>query len=84
MEYVPEETEVVWVAVGKTYDIKDDLKSLGFRWNPANKVWYHLGGLTVEYYEFLTELRAYYPALGISFRHFETSDNIWWGTSQCP
>lgn len=77
MEPTTEETRFVIVAIGRTYPIKDELKSLGFQWNQVNKVWYHVGGMPPEHYEFLTELRDDNPRLGISFRHFEVTDNNW-------
>ncbi|MBA7607505.1 hypothetical protein ES703_14664 [subsurface metagenome] len=77
MEPKTEETKFVIVAVGKTYPIKDELKSLGFKWNQVNKVWYHVGGLSPEHYEFLTELRDFYLHTDISFRHFEVSGTNW-------
>ncbi len=77
MEPKTEETRFVIVAVGKTFPIKDELKYLGFQWNKVNKVWYHLGGLQPEHYEFLTELKDLNPHLGISFRHFEIIGNNW-------
>ncbi len=77
MEPITKETRFVIVAIGRTYPIKDELKSLGFQWNQVQKVWYHLGGLPTEHDEFLTGLRDVYPELGISFRHFEISGNNW-------
>ena len=77
MESTPGETRFVIVAIGNTYPIKDELKSLGFRWNPANKVWYHAGGLPPEHYKFLTELRNANSRFDISFRHFEVTGNNW-------
>lgn len=30
------------VALGNTYEIREDLKTLGFRWSPTSKRWYGL------------------------------------------
>ncbi|MBA7474760.1 hypothetical protein ES707_10114 [subsurface metagenome] len=77
MEPATEETRIVIVAIGRTYSVKDELRSLGFKWNQQNKVWYHAGGLPPEHYEFLTGLRNAHPRLDISFRHFEVTGNNW-------
>lgn len=77
MKPTSEETRFVIVAIGRTYPIKDELKSLGFKWNQVNKVWYHPGGLPTAHLEFLTELRDANLRLDISFRHFEVTDNNW-------
>jgi hypothetical protein len=77
MGLTPGQTRFVIVAIGRTYSIKDELKSLGFKWNQANKVWYHAGGLQTAHYEFLTELRDANPLLDISFRYFEVNGNNW-------
>ncbi|MBA7575592.1 hypothetical protein ES708_17422 [subsurface metagenome] len=77
MERPPGEIRFVIVALGRTYFIKDELKSLGFKWNQANKVWYHAGGLPTAQYEFLIGLRDANPLLDISFRHFEVTGNNW-------
>ena len=77
MEPATEEIRYVIVAIGKTYPIKDELKSLGFKWNQVQKVWYHLGGQLAEHDEFLTKLNVSYLELGISFRHFELRGNNW-------
>ncbi len=77
MEPITKETRLVIVAIGRTYPIKDELKSLGFKWNQVQKVWYHPGGLPTAHLEYLTELRDDNPRLDISFRHFEVTDNNW-------
>jgi hypothetical protein len=33
-------TEMMWVAIGKTYEHKDELKEFGMRWDPILKIWY--------------------------------------------
>ena len=33
-------TEMIWVATGKTYEHKDELKEFGMRWDPILKIWY--------------------------------------------
>lgn len=77
MKPATEETRLVIVATGRTYPIRAKLAALGFKWDRVQKVWYHPGGLPTEHLEFLTELRDANPRLGISFRHFEVTDNNW-------
>jgi len=33
-------TEMMWVATGRTYDFKDELREFGMRWHPALRIWY--------------------------------------------
>jgi hypothetical protein len=33
-------TEMVWVATGRTYEAREELKQLGMRWHPMLKIWY--------------------------------------------
>ncbi len=77
MEFISEETEVVWVAAGKTYPIKEELKSLGFRWNQVNKVWYQMRGFTKEQCDFLMTTINDPLWQGVCIRRFEREDNIW-------
>lgn len=46
MKPVPIRTSLLVVALGDTDLIKEPLKSVGFKWSPANKVWYVLDGVT--------------------------------------
>jgi hypothetical protein len=68
MEYAPSEVDVIVIIYGRTYGIKDELKSLGFQWSVANKVWYHLGLLNAGHYEFLAGLIDDPPWQGIFIR----------------
>ncbi|MBA7474768.1 hypothetical protein ES707_10122 [subsurface metagenome] len=77
MGLTPGPTRFVIVAIGRTYPVKDELKSLGFKWSQRSKVWYHAGGMPPEHYESLIELRDANPLLDISFRHFEVTANNW-------
>lgn len=77
MELVPTETSFIAVAIGKTYLIKDELRSLGFRWSQANKVWYHLGGGTMGDCLCFDRLVIDNPELGIYLRCFELRENGW-------
>jgi len=77
MKPVPIRTSLVVVALGKTYDIKDELRSAGFRWNAANKVWYLLDYLTTEQYEFCRSVREARDLLGVYFRVFKRRGNDW-------
>ncbi|MBA7474429.1 hypothetical protein ES707_09781 [subsurface metagenome] len=81
MELTPPETDFVIIAQGKTYPIKDELKSLGFKWNKHNKVWYCLSDYTPAEGDFLIELKKCPPTMGICFRAFELKDNVWRETS---
>jgi hypothetical protein len=33
---------------GKSFDVKDDLKAAGFKWDPVEKTWYHPREMTGE------------------------------------
>jgi hypothetical protein len=33
---------------GKSFDVKDDLKAAGFKWDPVDKIWYHPREMTGE------------------------------------
>lgn len=77
MELTEPTTELLIVALGKTYDIKDELRSAGFRWNAVNKVWYLLDYLTTEQYEFCRGVREARASLGVYFRVFKLRDNGW-------
>lgn len=77
MEVIREQTQVLIVALGKTYPIKDQLKQEGFRWNPANKVWYYLGRPSTEEYEYLTEMVTFFTGPDSHFRWFERTDKVW-------
>ncbi|GAJ09895.1 unnamed protein product [marine sediment metagenome] len=56
MELTPSEVDWIVIVYGRTYEIKDELKSLGFRWSQANKAWYHLGLFKEGQCEYLAEL----------------------------
>ncbi len=77
MEFVPIETEAVWIVAGRTYPFKDELRSLGFRWNAANKVWYQLGDLTEQQYDFLLPLIKVLLWQGVYLRCFNCEDHTW-------
>lgn len=77
MEAVPIRAQFVVVALGQTYAIKDALRSVGFRWNAANKVWYLLDYLTTEQYEFCRSVREARDSLGVYFRVFKRRGNDW-------
>ncbi len=77
MELVPIGTNFVVVALGKTYPIKGKLKSVGFQWNAANKVWYHLGHIPTEHDELWMAVVKDYPGLGVFFRCFKCRDDVW-------
>src|SRR5664280_3737401 len=52
-------TEMMWVAIGKTYEHKDELKEFGMHWDPILKIWY--GEEPVSY----THLRAHETVLDL-------------------
>lgn len=62
---------------GDTEPIKDELQSLGFKWNQMNRVWYQLRHLTREQFEVIAAAKAYGPELDIVFRHFELFTEGW-------
>ena len=68
MEYAPSEVDVIVIIYGRTYGIKDELKSLGFQWSVANKVWYHLGLLGEKRCEYLAWLINDPSLPGVSLR----------------
>ncbi len=77
MGLTPTTTELLIIALGNTYPIKDQLKQEGFRWNPANKVWYYLGRPSTAQYELLIEMMAFFTGPHGYFRCFELIDNKW-------
>ncbi len=77
METVPIRAQFVVVALGKTYALKDALRSAGFRWNAVNKVWYIIDGLTTAQYEFCRNVREARDSLGVYFRVFKRKGNDW-------
>ncbi|MBA7638504.1 hypothetical protein ES703_46160 [subsurface metagenome] len=77
MELTQTEIGFMIVALGKTALIKDELKSLGFRWSKASKVWYHLGDFTDSQSEYFGRLEQSTPEVGICFRYFKGRDDVW-------
>ncbi|GAI70266.1 unnamed protein product, partial [marine sediment metagenome] len=70
-------TELLIVALGNTYPIKEELKSLGFRWNAVNKVWYRLGEVTDLHCGFFTDIAGRDVKPGVHFRCFELEETRW-------
>ena len=71
MEVTTTQADIVVIVFGKTYGIKGELASLGFRWSQENKAWYHLGLLDEGHCEFLAWLVNDPPWPGISLRYCE-------------
>jgi hypothetical protein len=40
----------VYIATGKTYDAKEDLKATGFKWQPETRVWWSYSKPKDEYH----------------------------------
>ncbi len=77
MELSPEQPSLLIVAVGKTEPVKRELKSLGFKWNQVNQVWYRLGEVTDLHCGFLTAIAEHDVTRGIYYRTFERRGNEW-------
>jgi hypothetical protein len=69
MEETPLEVDWIVIIFGKTYPIKEELKAIGFQWNPANSAWYHLGLLGEERIEYMALLINDPSRPGVSIRY---------------
>ncbi len=77
MELAQTNAKFLIVALGKTYPVKEELKSLGFRWNVVNQVWYRLGEITDLHCGFLADVAERDVKRGIYYRIFERRENGW-------
>ncbi len=63
------------VAEGNTYRAREDLKSLGFKWNREHGWWYHRMELTAVNCKHWIEGLAEHFGPGVQFGLFERIDN---------
>lgn len=73
----PVDAEFLVIVGGGTYQIREVLKSLGFRWKSKYKVWYHAGDFTTPQSECFARLANAAQQNGIWVRYFAHRDKAW-------
>ena len=77
MEPTVKETQFLIIAVGETEPIKEELQSVGFRWNPLQQRWCYQGHFSGPACEVLEGLMDDNPGRDIYFHMFVLIDNAW-------
>lgn len=71
------DAEFLVLVGGKTYHVRESLKSLGFRWHAKYKVWWHAGDFTTPQSEYFARLANAAQYNGIWVRYFAHNGKTW-------